>query len=146
MEVTTEVTKNIPIPPGPGKANLLYFVWLWIPRKGNANIYPQEMHISISLIIIFTIFGPRSSWFGWKKPGFSLAFHLRLWVGSFLDIADLQQLKNAEIFIFTHYRALAAFCDVSPWSKRPLDFLDIWIFCFSSNLDDSYTVGKLFSK
>ena len=26
------------------------------------------------------------------KPGFSLAFHFRLWVGSFLDMADLQQL------------------------------------------------------
>ena len=30
MEFTTEVTKNIQIQPGPGKANLLYFVWFWI--------------------------------------------------------------------------------------------------------------------
>ena len=57
-----------------------------------------------------------------KKPGFSLAFHFRLWVGSFLDMADLPELKNAKISIFHDFRAVAAFCDVSTWSERPLDF------------------------
>ena len=57
-----------------------------------------------------------------KKAGFSLAFHFRLWVGSFLDMADLQQLKNAKISILHDFRAVPAFCDVSTWSERPLDF------------------------
>jgi len=60
-----------------------------------------------------------------KKPGFSLAFQLGLLVGSFLDMADLQPLRNAKISIFPHFIALPAFCDVSTWSERPLDFLEI---------------------
>ena len=53
-----------------------------------------------------------------KKPGFSLAFHFRLWVGSFLDMADLQQLKNAKISILHDFRAVPAFCDVFPLGRR----------------------------
>ena len=79
----------------------------------------QQINIQDSFLILWT---QLSSWFGWKKPGFSLAFHFRLWVGSFLDIADLQQLKIAKISIFHDFRAVPAFCDVSTWSERPLDF------------------------
>jgi len=85
----------------------------------SSHIQCHEMNYKINVLLV-SFFGPRSSWLGWKKPGFSLAFHLRLWVGSFLDMADLQQLKNAKISIFPHFRAVPAFCDVSTWSEESL--------------------------
>ena len=46
MEVTKEVTKNIPIPPGPGKEIIVHFIAIeWQTGKGNAKIYSREIDI-----------------------------------------------------------------------------------------------------
>ena len=61
--------------------------------------------------------------FSSKWTGLSIIMMvLKPWVGSFLDMAHLQQLKKAKISILHDFRAVPAFCDVSTWSERPLDF------------------------
>ena len=88
----------------------------------------------------------RSSWFGWKKLGFSLEFHSRLLVASFWGIEHLPRLKIAKISIFPAFRALLLFRVVLTWPRvhtySRLTFLrNQW-----SEFNNFYTIWKLLKK